>query len=177
MLAAEYDWSESELGPREQWAPAVEAVVSAVLEATVPMAYCHGAGYAIVYNDRFADVLGANHPRAWGQRVAVVLPEIWSRPGLAELFDEVFAGGPSFHDDGEMLGLNGERPTGPGAAYFVRSCSAVRDSDGSVLGVVVRGGRDCLCADSAARRRRTLICAWPNGAGSSCGTRPSPACR
>jgi anti-sigma regulatory factor (Ser/Thr protein kinase) len=137
VLAAEYDWSESELGPQEQWAPAVKAVVSILLEATVPVAYCHGADYAIVYNDRFADVLGANHPQAWGQRAAVVLPDIWSRHGLAEVFDEVFAGGPSFHDDGERLGLDGEHVTGPGTAYFVRSCSAVRDSDGSVLGVVV----------------------------------------
>lgn len=101
------------------------------------MAYCHGAGYAMVYNDRFADMLGPKHPRAWGQRVAVVVPESWSRPGLAEVFDTVFAGGPSVHDEGEMLGLNQRRLVGPEGAYFVRSFSAVRDSDGSVLGVLV----------------------------------------
>jgi hypothetical protein len=137
VFAAEYDWSESELGPREQWAPAVEATVGTVLEAKVPMAYCHGAGYAIVYNDWFAEMLGASHPRAWAQRAEVVVPQIWSRPGLAELFDEVFAGGPCFDDYGELLGLKVGRPTGPGGAYFVRSCSAVRDGDGSVVGVVV----------------------------------------
>ena len=101
------------------------------------MAYCHGAGYAMVYNDRFADMLGPKHPRAWGQRVAVVVPESWSRPGLAEVFDRVFAGGPSVHDEGEMLGRNPQRLVGPEGAYFVRSFSAVRDSDGSVLGVLV----------------------------------------
>jgi len=137
VLAAEYDWSESELGPREQWAPAVETAVRTLLEATVPMAYCHGPGYAIVYNDRFADLLGAHHPRAWAQRAAVVVPQIWSRPGLAEIFDEVFAGGRSFDDHGALLGVKVGRPTGPGGAYFIRSCLAVRDRDGSVLGVVV----------------------------------------
>ena len=58
-LAAEYEWSESEFGPQEEWDPAVEAVVRLLLEATAPMAYCHGAGYAMVYNDQFAALLGA----------------------------------------------------------------------------------------------------------------------
>ena len=124
-------------GPQDQWEPAVEAVVRTLLEATAPMAYCHGPGYAMVYNDRFADLLGARHPRAWGQRAAVVMPEIWSRPGYAEAVDNVFAGGPSFHDDGEMLDLKGREQSRPDWAYLARSYSAVRDSDGSVLGVLV----------------------------------------
>ena len=77
------------------------------------MAYFHGASYAMVYNDRFADLLGARHPRAWGQAAAVVMPEIWSRPGYAEAVDNVFAGGPSFHDDGEMLDLKGRQQDAP----------------------------------------------------------------
>jgi anti-sigma regulatory factor (Ser/Thr protein kinase) len=136
-LAAEYDWSESELGPQDQWDPAVEAVVRTLLEATAPMAYCHGPGYAMVYNDRFANLLGARHPRAWGQRAALVMPEIWSRPGYAEAVDNVFAGGPSFHDDGTLLDLQGREQSQPDWAYLARSYSAVRDSDGSVLGVLV----------------------------------------
>jgi len=101
------------------------------------MAYCHGAGYALAYNDRFAALLGARHPRAWGQRAALVMPEIWSRPGYAEAVDEVFAGGPSFHDDGEMMDLQGREESHPDWAYLARSYSAVRDSTGSVLGVLV----------------------------------------
>ena len=62
-LAAEYDWSASEFGSQDHWDPAIEAVVRALLEATAPMAYCHGAGYAMVYNDRFADLLGTR--REW----------------------------------------------------------------------------------------------------------------
>ena len=136
-LAAQYDWSDSEFGPQEQWDPAVEAVVRTLLEASAPMAYCHGAGYAMVYNDRFADLLGARHPRAWGQRAALVMPEIWSCPGYAESIDNVFAGGPSFHDDGAMLDLKGQEQSQPDWAYLARSYSAVRDSDGSVLGVLI----------------------------------------
>ena len=136
-LAAEYAWSASEFGPQDQWDPAVEAVVRALLEATAPMAYCHGAGYAMVYNDRFADLLGARHPHAWGQRAALVMPEIWSRLGYAEAVDNVFAGGPSFHDDGEMLDLRGRGQSRPDWAFLARSYSAVRDSDGSVVGVLI----------------------------------------
>jgi len=136
-FAAEYDWSDSDFGPQDQWAPAVEAVVRTLLEVSAPMAYCHGPNYTMVYNDRFADLLGARHPRAWGQSAPVVMPEIWSRPGYAEAVDGVFAGGSSFHDDGEMLDLKGRHQTHPDWAYLARSYSAVRDSDGSVLGVLV----------------------------------------
>ena len=101
------------------------------------MAYFHGRGYMMVYNDTFASLLGARHPRAWGQRAALVMPEIWSRPGYAEAVDNVFAGGPSFHDDGAVLDLRGREQAQPDWAYLARSYSAVRDSGGSVLGVLV----------------------------------------
>ena len=136
-LAAEYDWSDSEFGPQDQWEPAVETVVRTLLEATAPIAYYHGPGYLMVYNDRFADLLGARHPRAWGQPAALVMPEIWSRPGYAEAVDNVFAGGPPFHDDGEVLDLRGREQSQPDWAYLARSYSAVRDSNGSVLGILV----------------------------------------
>jgi anti-sigma regulatory factor (Ser/Thr protein kinase) len=91
----------------------------------------------MVYNDRFADLLGTRHPRAWGQRAAAAMPELWSRPGYAEAVDNVFAGGPSFHDDGEMLDLKGRQEAHPNWAYLARSYSAVRDGDGSTVGVLV----------------------------------------
>jgi anti-sigma regulatory factor (Ser/Thr protein kinase) len=90
----------------------------------------------MVYNDAFANLLGSRHPRAWGRSAAVVVPEAWLRPGLADVFDRVLAGGAPVHDDGTMLGLSGGQPVGPEAAYLVRSYSAVRDSAGTVLGVL-----------------------------------------
>jgi anti-sigma regulatory factor (Ser/Thr protein kinase) len=136
-LAAEFDWSESDFGPRDQWDPAVEALVRTLVEASAPMAYCHGADYAMAYNDRFAGLLGARHPRSWGQHAALVMPEIWSRPGYAEAVAEVFDGGPSFHDDGEMLDLEGQDESHPAWAYLARSYSAVRNDEGSVLGILI----------------------------------------
>ena len=39
------------------------------------LAYCHGPDFAVVHNDRFANLLGARqHLRAWGQPVAIVMP-------------------------------------------------------------------------------------------------------
>jgi anti-sigma regulatory factor (Ser/Thr protein kinase) len=152
VLAAEYDWSESEFGPREQWAPVVETVVRAVLQATVPVVYCHGAGHAMVYNDRFADVLGGQHPHAWGQRVDAVAPQIWTRRGLVELIEAVFAVGASLSDDGVRLGPDGAAESHE-QTYFVRRCSALRDSDGSVRGVVVVAAETAsasVCVDGSA---------------------------
>ena len=101
------------------------------------MAYLHGAGHAMIYNDRVADLLGAKHPHAWWQPAAIVMSELWSRPGYAEAVGNVFAGGPSFHDDGEMLDLKSKQDSHPDWAYLARSYSAVRSRDGSVLGILV----------------------------------------
>jgi anti-sigma regulatory factor (Ser/Thr protein kinase) len=136
-LAAEYDWSRSDFGPPERWDPAVTAVVRTLLEAAAPMAYCHGESLAMVYNDHFADQLGARHPRAWGQPASMVMSEMWSRPGYAEAVNEVLAGGRSFHDEGGLLDLRGHGENRPDWAYLARSYSAVRASDGSVLGILV----------------------------------------
>jgi len=136
-LAAEFDWSSSDFGPQDHWEPTVAAVVRTLLEAAAPMAYCHGANLAMVYNDRFADLLGVRHPRAWGQRAPQVMPEIWARPGYAKAVDSVLAGGPAFNDAGEMLDLLGRQESHPEWAYLARSYSAVRDSYGSVLGVLI----------------------------------------
>lgn len=136
-VAARYDWSESDFGRRDQWDPAVEAVVRTLIEASAPMAYCHGPDYAMAYNDRFADLLGPRHPRSWAQHAPLVMPEVWSRPGYPEAVRGVFAGGPPFHDEGEMLDLGGRDQSHPDWAYLARSYSAVRDDEGSVLGVLV----------------------------------------
>jgi anti-sigma regulatory factor (Ser/Thr protein kinase) len=101
------------------------------------MAYCHGPGLAMVYNDRFAAPLGARHPRAWGQHAALVMPEIWSRPGYPEAVEQVLAGGPSFHDEGGLLDLRGGGLPRTDWAYLARSYSPVRAGDHSVLGVLV----------------------------------------
>jgi anti-sigma regulatory factor (Ser/Thr protein kinase) len=136
-LAAEYDWSNSDFGPQDDWDPAVAAVVRTLLEATAPMAYCHGARLSMVYNDHFADQLGARHPRAWGQPVSMVMPEMWSRPGYAAAVNNVLAGGRSFHDEGNLLDVEGQDDNRPSWAYLARSYSPVRASDGSVLGILV----------------------------------------
>ncbi len=136
-IAAEYDWSESDLGPRDRWDPVVDAVVRTLLETNAPMAYCHGAGYAMVYNDRFADLLGATHPRSWSQRASDVMPEVWARPGFVAAIDSVFDGGPPFHDDGEMVDLTGTGLPHPDWAYLARSYSPVRDAEDAVLGILV----------------------------------------
>jgi anti-sigma regulatory factor (Ser/Thr protein kinase) len=136
-IAAEFDWSESDFGRRDRWDPVVDAVVRTLLETSAPMAYCHGAGYAMVYNDRFADLLGAAHPRSWGRRASDVMPEAWARAGFAEAIDTVFAGGPPFHDDGEMVDLRGTGQPNPDWAYLARSYSAVRDASDAVLGILV----------------------------------------
>jgi len=112
------------------------------------MAYFHGSSHAMAYNDAFADLLGAAHPGAWGRSATVVLPEIWPRPRLADVLGEVFAGGTPSRADGDMLGLDRRKdPAGIGA-HLVGSYSAVRDGNGSILGVLA------VAVESASGGRR-----------------------
>lgn len=136
-LAAEHDWSNSAFGPQDAWDPAVATVVRTLIEATAPMAYCHGASLAMVYNDHFADKLGARHPGAWGQPASLVMPEVWAHPGYAEAVNEVLSGGPAFHDEGDLLDLRRQEDGRPSWAYLARSYSPVRARDGSVLGLLI----------------------------------------
>src|SRR4051812_32985651 len=65
-LVAAQDWSATPLGPRRHWDPAVSNVVDLLLGSPMPMAFASGPQFILIYNDAYADLIGAQHPAAMG---------------------------------------------------------------------------------------------------------------
>ena len=86
-----HDWNESRLGPPQGWPQSLRSVVSLLLRSKFPMFVAWGPSLGFLYNDPYAEILGAKHPAALGRPA---LGEVWSeaREVLAPLFGRVFAG-------------------------------------------------------------------------------------
>jgi anti-sigma regulatory factor (Ser/Thr protein kinase) len=136
-LARECDWTETDLGPRASWDPAVEQTVRLLLESPVAMCYCHGERFAMIYNDRMAHLLRTKHPRSWAQPAPKVLTEVWDLPQIGPACELVLRSGEPFFEDGLAVADDRAAPDRPAEAYFVRGISPVRDDDGNVLGVLI----------------------------------------
>ena len=64
-LMRTHDWSTSPLGPPESWPPSLRAVVGLLLQSRFPMFVAWGSDLGFLYNDPYAEILGAKHPRAF----------------------------------------------------------------------------------------------------------------
>ena len=112
--------------------------MSTLLEAPVPLCYQHGPSLAMVYNDAFAELLGRKHPDAFSAPTREVVAEVWDRPNVGPAFLRVIEKGEGFLEDGVQLGLRRGRDSARevDTGYYLRAGSPVRDSDGTVLGVL-----------------------------------------
>ncbi|WDZ82197.1 ATP-binding SpoIIE family protein phosphatase [Micromonospora cathayae] len=134
-LVLGHPWAGTPLGPIERWDPAVRAVVDLVLASPVPMALTLGAEFRLLYNDGYAELVGTAHP-AIGRPAAEVFADVWHLPGIGDLVER------SFHEGRSALGRETILPIvrhGSGVveqAVFTRGCSPVRDSAGTVVGVL-----------------------------------------
>ena len=123
-LMRSHDWSTSPLGPPECWPQPLQTVVGLLLQSRFPMFVAWGDGLSLLYNDAYAEILGAKHPNALGMRFHDVWSEIW--PDISPLIDAAMAG----HDE---------------QAWFTFSYSPLRDETGKVAGM--------FCAVSETTRR------------------------
>lgn len=95
------DWSETALGPRENWPQALRTTVRILLANRFPMLLWWGPDYISIYNDAYIPVLGQKHPWGLGKPVRECWSEIWDI--LKPLIDTPFCGGPAtWSDDIEL---------------------------------------------------------------------------
>jgi len=74
-LVRDFDWSSTALGPARDWPSDLRALVQLVLMNPAPSALLWGPQGTLVYNDGYAAICGARHPRALGMSVFDVWPE------------------------------------------------------------------------------------------------------
>ena len=72
-----HDWTESGLGPIENWPPHLQLAVNIVLLLPSAAILLWGPDFIQIYNDRFRDTMGGKQPDALGQPVRVSWPEAW----------------------------------------------------------------------------------------------------
>ena len=131
------DWSDSPLGPPERWPQSLRTVVSLLLQSQFPMFVAWGPDLGFLYNDPYAEILGAKHPRALGRRFYDIWSEIW--PDISPLIDAAMAGHATYHEDLPLL-MN--RKGYDEQTWFTFSYSPVRDESGKVAGIF------CACSET-----------------------------
>ena len=124
------DWSSSPLGRPDTWPPSLRTIVALLQQSQFPMFVAWGKDLGFLYNDPYAEILGAKHPRAMGRRFYDIWSEIW--PDISPLIDAAMAGQASFRED---LPLVMNRKGCDEKTWFTFSYSPVRDESGTVAGM------------------------------------------
>jgi PAS domain S-box-containing protein len=135
-----HDWSKSPLGAPDSWPQSLRTVVELLLQSQFPMFVAWGADLGFLYNDPYAEILGAKHPRALGRRFYDIWSEIW--PDISPLIDAAMAGDSTYRED---LPLVMNRQGYDEQTWFTFSYSPVRDESGKVAGMF------CACSETTRR--------------------------
>lgn len=134
------DWADSPLGSPASWPAQLRVLVGLMLEAKQGVLIVWGPSQVTLYNDHYAEMLGARHPAAMGQPFCQVWYEIWDQ--VEPIISDAYAGISTQMDDiaFEML-RNGY----PEETHFSFSYTPVRDDEGDVLGMF------CACSEITQR--------------------------
>lgn len=136
-LMRAHDWSTSPLGPPDAWPQSLRSVVGLLLTSKFPMFVAWGKELGFLYNDSYADILGAKHPKALGARFHEIWSEIW--PDISPLIAAALAGQATYREDLPLL-MN--RKGFDEQTWFTFSYSPVRDESGAVAGMF------CACTET-----------------------------
>ena len=141
-LMRTHDWSNSPLCAPESWPQSLRAIVALMLHSKFPMFVAWGGELGFLYNDPYAEILGAKHPRSLGGRFYDIWSEIW--PDISPLIDAALRGEATYHED---LPLVMNRKGYDEQTWFTFSYSPVRDESGQIAGMF------CACTETTQRKR------------------------
>ena len=125
------DWSQTRLGPVEQWPQSLKTSVSICLNSRFAILIWWGPDLLMLYNDAYRQIIGSKHPAALGNPGRECWHEIW--PTIAPMLESVMSRGEATWSDDLLLLL--ERHGYAEECYFTFSYSPIRDETGGVAGV------------------------------------------
>ena len=132
LVYEQLDWATTPLGPRDSWPGLLRLVVDLCLDSEFPVQISWGPDLLVLYNDAYIPLLGAEkHPWALGRPASEVGWHLW--PANEQQLREVMETGRPYHSGDQRLIIN--RHGYPEEAYFTFSLSAIRDTDGTIVGL------------------------------------------
>ncbi|WP_427913067.1 hybrid sensor histidine kinase/response regulator [Ramlibacter sp. MMS24-I3-19] len=151
-LLDDIDWSETPLGPPQQWPQSLRIAVSICLNSRFPMFVWWGPSLVNIYNDAYIPILGKKHPRAFGRPARESWSDIWDV--LGPQVDTVMNQGRATWNERVLLQM--ERNGYPEDTWFTWSYSPIHDDQGGI------GGLFCACTEEtpavlAERERDRLV--------------------
>ncbi|MDM0044264.1 PAS domain-containing protein [Variovorax dokdonensis] len=126
-----YDWSRSDLGPRQEWPAELTGAVQLMLDSLIPMWLAWGPSLSMVYNPLYVPILGGKHPHAMGAPLAQVWADVW--PDVSELVATAMRGQALYQRD---LLLITNRDGQDEQAWFTFSYSPLRNRGGEICGLL-----------------------------------------
>lgn len=131
LLVHQFDWSQTPLGPMDQWPPSLKTVVRVLLTSRFAMWMSWGPDLTFLYNDAYARMtLGKKHPWALGKPSRVVWEEIWD--DIGPRIQKVLDSGEATWDEALMLFL--ERSGYREETYHTFSYSPLFAAEGKTAG-------------------------------------------
>jgi len=129
-LIRSMDWSDSPLGPIEEWPQSLRTAVSLCLSSTFPILIAWGPHDIQIYNDAYRPICGAKHPQSMGEDFKIC----WATalPVVGDAFDRAHHGeGTYIRDQRMFLDRYGYLEE----AFMTFSFSPIRVESGEVGGV------------------------------------------
>jgi PAS domain S-box-containing protein len=124
------DWSNTPLGPLQDWPQSLRTSVSLCLSSTFPILVAWGPDDIQIYNDAYRPICGGLHPRSMG----APFKEIWASalPVVGDAFERAHKGeGAYIRDQRMFLDRYGYLEE----AFMTFSFSPIRDESGEVGGI------------------------------------------
>ena len=133
-LTRAHDWSQTPVGPVEQWPEALIVTVNTLLSSRHPMFLWWGEELVQFYNDAYRPSIREDkHPSALGQRGRECWPEIW--PIIGPQIDAVMTRGEASWHENQLVPIF--RSGNLEDVYWTYGYSPVRHSTGEICGTLV----------------------------------------
>lgn len=126
----EFAWEQTSLGAIDSWSPALRSIVQMMVSQKQSISMFWGPDLPILYNDAYAQHLGAREPTALGQRFKDLWPDVWD--GLKPYVDQALSGEATWHEDYPLVMTRNGYPE---ETYWTFSYGPLYD-DGEVKGLI-----------------------------------------